>query len=112
MLQRPGICYIFEKQGVLGDNRMVDMVDMYMADMEDMDIYGHVEHGRDGHGCVGHKDKYKDKDKYNVLRRPNVCYIFVKHFHQFHQSFPPIIFNQKNSTKRFPPKPILHLSTH
>ena len=30
------------------------------------------------HGRGGHKDKYKDKDtdKYKVLQRPNVCYIF------------------------------------
>ena len=36
---------------------MVDMVDMYMADMEDMDIYGHEhgEHGYGGHGQGGHE---------------------------------------------------------
>ena len=32
------------------------------------------------HGRGGHKDKYrdtdKDKDKYKMLERPNVCYIF------------------------------------
>ena len=33
------LCYIFEEQGVLGEDvRMVDMVDMTMADMEDMDM--------------------------------------------------------------------------
>ena len=34
VLQRPNVCYIFEEQGVLEDVRMVDM---NMADMEDMD---------------------------------------------------------------------------
>ena len=39
VLQRPNVCYIFEEQGVLGEDvRTVDMVDMNMADMEDMDM--------------------------------------------------------------------------
>ena len=40
--------------------------------------YGHVEHGRDGHGRGEHKDKYKytDNDKYKVLQEPKVCYIY------------------------------------
>ena len=37
------ICYIFEEQGVLGEDvRTVDMVDMNMADMEDMDMVDNV----------------------------------------------------------------------
>ena len=39
MLQRPNVCYIFEEQGVLGEDvRTVDMVDMTMADMEHIDM--------------------------------------------------------------------------
>ena len=39
VLQRPNICYIFEEQGVLGEDfRTVDMVGMNMADMDDLDM--------------------------------------------------------------------------
>ena len=68
LLQRPNVCYIFEDQWVQGFQIR----------------HGHVGHGRDAHGRGGHKDKYKDKykykdtdnDKYKVLQRPNVYYIF------------------------------------
>ena len=49
-------------------------------DNKNWHLNGRVGHGHDGHGRSGEKDKYKYKDtgndKYKVLQRPNVCYIF------------------------------------
>ena len=36
VLQRPNVCYIFEEQGMLGED--VRTVDMKMADLDDMDM--------------------------------------------------------------------------
>ena len=49
MLQRPNACYIFEEQGVLGEDvRTVNMVDMVSTGHE------HGRHGGHGHGGHGH----------------------------------------------------------